>query len=177
MVRAVGNHGRVIPRDAALLRKLYWTENRSLVEVAALFDVTHKSLSRVFIQLGIPRRLRHAKGQSRWSRCVECGEPVVKIRHAKNGSLYGKRCRDHQRLHKNRVTAVKGKQPAVKARRKELFERWYVEGPISPQGEDQWISKSKALLRSAKRLLANPSSPRASRFRNAASAPEPTSRT
>lgn len=175
MVQLPGNRGRVIPRDKHLLETLYWTENRSLTEVAALFDVTHKSVSRVFHILGIAVRPRRTKGQSRWRHCVECGASVVKVWHATNGSHYGKRCREHQAAHKHRLMREDGKRPEVKARRKELLERWYVEGPINPIGEDQWISKSKALLRSAKRLLLNPTSPRALKSRIAVSAREQTS--
>jgi hypothetical protein len=156
-----GNHGRIIPRDKELLTRLYWTENRSLVEVAALFDVTHKSLSRVFIILGIPRRKRRAKGQSRWFKCIECEAPTRKIRHAGNGSLYGTRCRECRRLHYNRLAREYAKNPEVRAKQKALLRRWYLNGALNPNGELQWLNKGKALLRNARRLCLNPQSPAA----------------
>lgn len=169
MARAPGNHGRVIPRDRELLWRLYWTENRSLVEVAAMFDVTHKSLSRVFDILDIPRRKRRTKGQSRWTKCIKCGEPVVKIIHSNNGSPYGKRCRKHQRQHFNRLAREERKDPAIAQRKRDECKRWYYEGPKNLNGESQWISMSRTLLRGAKRLIANPTSPEASRSLKAAS--------
>lgn len=92
-----GNHGIIVPRDRALLFDLYWTQNKTLPEIGAMFDVTHKSIERVMRDLGIPRR---KVGQSRHIDCIECGKPIVKIHHATNGSYYGKRCREHQRAHR-----------------------------------------------------------------------------
>ncbi len=162
-----GNHGIIIPRDAALLRRLYWEENRSLVEVAAMFDVTHKSLSRVFDELGIPKRKRRTKGQSRWFKCIECGEPTRKIRHATNGSLYGTRCRLCRRLHYNSLAREYVKKPRVKAQRDQYMRRWYLIGSDNPQGEAQWLTKGKALLRNARRHLRSPPSREAYELRRA----------
>src|SRR6185312_5939738 len=90
-----GNHGQIIPRDAALLHRLYWEEKRSLPELGRMFGVTHKSVERVMDELGIPRRKRRSKEAYPDRGCIECGKPVFKVRHAKNGADYGRRCKEH----------------------------------------------------------------------------------
>jgi hypothetical protein len=156
-----GNHGIIIPRDAALLRALYWDKNHSLPEIGAMFGVSHKSIERVMRELGIPRR---KVGNSRNVKCIECGAPIVKIKHAKNGSFYGRRCRTHQRTHKAKIMRERGQRPEVKqlvARQNQL--NYYV-GPRHIKGEKQWISQSRVLLRHAKRMLAAKQNPEASVF-------------
>lgn len=168
-----GNHGIVIPRDADLLRRLYWTENHSLPEIGAMFDVTHKSVERVFRELGIPRR---GKGRSRKLLCA-CGQPALKIKHAGNGSFYGTRCRKCRRLHYNRLSREYVKKPEVRAKRDEYMRHWYLIGSSNPKGEAQWLTKGKHLLRNARRLLSNPQSPAASASRSMVSALARSSRT
>lgn len=169
MPQKPGNHGRIIPLNKKLLHRLYWTENRSLVEVAAIFDVNHRSLGRVFHLLGIRVRPRRTKGQSRWTRCIECGKPVAKIKHSNNGSLYGKRCKEHRRAHYARLAREEGLRPEGKERVKKQNRRSYYNGPLQPNGESQWLSRSKVLLRNTRRLLLKPNSPAACESRNAVS--------
>lgn len=162
-----GNHGIVIPRDPELLRRLYWDENRSMVEVAAMFGVTHRSLGRVLTEMGIPRRKRRAKGQSRWFKCIECGEPTLKIRHATNGSLYGRRCKECRRQHYNKLAREYIKTPTVATKREKYMRRWYLTGSSNPKGEAQWLTKGRHLLRNARRHLRSPPSRAAFELRNA----------
>lgn len=150
MPRKAGNHGRIIPRDEALLRDLYWTQRKTSLEIAAMFNVTHKSVLRVFRQLGIPRR---GVGKSRHDRCIECGKPVFKVRHAGNGALYGKRCKQHWNEHRAKLAKQEGQTTKGQARKRRLHARWYYEGPVNPKGESQWLNKGRAMLRRAKRTI------------------------
>lgn len=170
----VGNHGRIIPRDRDLLHRLYWVEQHSLPSLGRMFGVGHKAMENVFRELDIPRRKRRTKGQSRWMRCALCDRPVHKIKHAGNGSSYGKLCKRHWDEHRATLARQEREKPSVKAKIKKRYRRWYEQGPVNPQGEGQWISKSRALLRTAKRLLRAPIRA-ASPSRNAASRPDRTS--
>lgn len=167
----VGNHGIIIPRNKRLLHRLYWTENRSLVEVAAIFGVTHKSLSKVMHKLGIPIRPRRTAGQSRWRSCVDCGDPVVKIKHPINGAFYGRRCKECQRAHKRKLQFAYTQRPEIRAKRNELNHRAYFYGPVNLAGEKQWLSRSKVLLRNVKRVCQS-QNPAHWRFRSEAFTPE-----
>jgi len=159
-----GNHGIIIPRDAGLLRRLYWTENRSLSEIGAMYGVNHKSVERAFRQLGIPRR---KPGHSRHHVCLECGAPAMKIKHAGNGSRYGRRCQECRRRHYNKLAREYVRKPAVAAKRTIYMRQWYLIGSINPQGEAQWLTKGRHLLRNARRHLRSPPSREAYELRNA----------
>lgn len=172
MIQKSGNHGRIIPRDKDLLTRLYWGENKTTIEIAALFDVNHKSIHKVMVDLGISRR---GVGHSRNHQCIECGKPVVKINHPNNGSPYGKRCEAHQRNHKRLLAIQARKRPEVKERISKLNARSYYQGPLKPNGELQWVYKSRAMLRAVKRALANgTTTPEALRYLKLASIPEKT---
>lgn len=174
----VGNHGIVIPRDKELLTSLYWEQQHSLPQIARLFDVTHKSVERVFRDLGIPRRKRRVKGQSRFRVC-KCGEPVHKVKHTNNGSKYGTKCLKCRRAHYAKLAREYAKQPKVKRKTKEHLKRWYYTGAKNPEGELQWLNQNKIMLRNVRRLLLKPkaSSREALRFLSEASRPDRTSRT
>lgn len=43
--------------------------------------------------------------------------------------------------------------------RRNYYQVWYVTGPVNPQGERQWLSKSKVLLRNVRRKLRHPEAP------------------
>lgn len=62
------------------------------------------------------------------------------------------------------------------AKRDEI-KRLYIFGPVNPQGEQQWINKSRALLRTAKRLLTKQTNREVSQLVKKAFAPERTSPT
>lgn len=159
-----GNHGQVIPRDADLLRRLYWVENHTLPEIGAMFGVTHKSVERVFRDLGISRR---KVGQSRRIICA-CGSPAHKAKHATNGSFYGTRCQSCRRKHYAELAREYSTKAEVKAKKRAYLRHWYLNGALNPNGELQWLNKGKILLRNARRLLVNPQSPAACESRNAA---------
>lgn len=146
----VGNHGQIIPRDRSLMMRLYWDEEMSLAEIGERYGVTHKSVARVFDDLGIKRRPRRTKGQSK-KRCRDCGKPVLKILHAKNGALYGRLCAECRREYRNAMAREYVKRPYVRQKRKTETARWYLAGAITPKGENQWIVKSRNLLRTARR--------------------------
>lgn len=171
----VGNHGQIIPRDRALLHRLYWEEERSLIEIGELFGVTHKSVRSCMKRLGIPTRPRRTKGQGR-KRCQDCGRPAHKIRHATNGSLYGRHCAECRKQHRDGLRREYYKRPQVAANRRRSFVKWYVNGPATPTSEEQWITKGRHLLRSAKRVIATGTLvPGASPLPNAVSEPVVTS--
>lgn len=158
-----GNHGQIIPRDRALLHRMYWHEEMTLVQIAEQFGVAFSSVRRVFDQLDIPRK---SGGQVK-TYC-ECGQPVQKIKHATNGSSYGRECKDCRRLRRNAVARAYNKRTVVAIRRAENMRQWYVEGAKNPTREDQWIRKGVHLLRSARRALATGKiNPAASGWRNA----------
>lgn len=148
-----GNHGCIIPRDKELLRSLYWDEQKSLPDIGRIFGVTHKSIERVFRELGIRRRRRHTKGQSRFRKCVKCGDPVHKIKHRGNGSKYGKLCKKHFNEHRAHLAREYAKIPKVKKRLKRALQRWYYIGSMNPEGDLQWLNKNKIMLRNVRRLL------------------------
>lgn len=164
----LGNHGIIIPRDKKLLTRLYWKEIKSLPEIAVMFGVNHKSILGVFRELDIPRR---KVGHSRNSKCVVCGALVHKIKHSNNGSLYGKRCKKHWNQHRAKLAAEERKIPKVRQSRINQCRRSYYLGPINPTGEGQWISRSRVILRTARRVLSGqqPQSPAALQYQNAAS--------
>lgn len=156
MPQRPGNHGRVIPRDPDLLRALYWEQAKTLPEIGVMFDVTHKSVERVFRQLGIPRR---RVGTAPARGCIECGAAVFKIKHATNGALYGRRCKEHWNKHRALLQKEDCKRPEVRERRRREMRRWYYDGPLNPREERGWIAKGRANLRATKRLLAGKESP------------------
>lgn len=76
------------------LERLYIEERFTSIELGRLFDVSHKSVLRALDRFGIVRR---KVGESRHVTCCEdgCQLPIYKVRHATNGSWYGRRCRLH----------------------------------------------------------------------------------
>lgn len=144
-----GNHGIIIPRDPELLRCMYWDEQMSLPEMARAFGVTHKSVERAMRELGIERR---HKSHKRSFGCRVCNAPTHKIKHFGNGSWYGTLCKRHWNEHRAAIARKEARQPKVRAQRKANMQRWYHIGAINPKGEEQWLTKSKALLRTARRL-------------------------
>lgn len=162
-----GNHGQIIPRDAELLRRLYWVQNHSLPEIGKMFGVTHKSVLRVFVELGVPTRPR---GRTRTALC-KCGQPSLKVKHAGNGSRYGTKCLKCRRAHYAKLAREYGRKPRVKRKKKIDLKRWYYTGAANPTGELQWLNQNKIMLRNVRRLLLKPkaSSREALRFLNAAS--------
>lgn len=145
----VGNHGIIVPRDAKLLRRLYWSENHTLPEIGAMFGVNHKSVELVFRELGIPRR---KQGASRNTKC-KCGKPVFRIKHASNGSVYGTRCRQCWNQHRNRLARDYRQDPRIKEILRQRLQRWYFTGALKPEGELQWLRQNKIMLRNVRRLL------------------------
>lgn len=170
-----GNHGQIIPRDADLLRGLYWEQNHSLPEIGAMFGVTHKSVLAVFRELDIPRR---GKGVARTLLC-KCGQPSLKVKHAGNKCMYGTKCLKCRRAHYAKLAREYAKQPTVKRKNQFYLKRWYYTGATNPKGELQWLNQNKIMLRNVRRLLLKPkaSSREALRFLNVASKPDRTSRT
>lgn len=170
MGRPVG--GRIIPRDKALLHRMYWVDKINLSEMGEAFGVDRCSVGVVFKKLGIPTL---GKGK-RWPKreCRNCGGPVKLVKHATNGSLYGTLCAVCRKEHRGGMAREYNNRPEVKRKRKELLKRWYVVGPIQPKEEKQWLVKGKHLLRTARRILANPS-PAASQYQKAVSGAEASS--
>lgn len=164
MPRKPGNHGIVIPRNKRLLTRLYWKEQHSLPDIARLYDVNHKSVENVFRELGIPRRKRRTKGQSRFQKCIKCGAPVYKIKHRGNGSRYGKRCLKHKREHYRNLSRIYTRREEIRLKKLQNNYQSYYRGPKRPKGEKQWLVKSKILLRNAQRLSLGKETRVASRF-------------
>ncbi len=156
MPQRPGNHGRFIPRNRRMLRRLYWKEQKTLTEIALLFDVTHKSVARVFDQRDIPRRPRRSKECKPIRGCIECGKPCFKVYHAGNGAWYGRRCKFHWDKHRAFLAKEEFKRPEVAARKRREHHRWYYYGPITLKGEQSWLSKGRSIMRTLKRELRKP---------------------
>lgn len=137
-----GNHGQLILRDRELLYNLYWEEMLTLTEIGKIYNVTHKSISRVFNDLNIPIR---TKGNGYQKLCVDCGEkPVVKIPHKLTKGGCGRRCKECQRKHKQNLTSrywqkIKDSPEVMKKRRTQSRKFYY-----SDKGIKQNILKFKA---------------------------------
>lgn len=90
------NARRKLPVASEVIR-LYVECQWSTPRIARHFGVSDPHTVRaVLVKLGVPRR-RHTTA----SVCREqgCGKPILRIRHAGNGSVYGTRCRHHRGLH------------------------------------------------------------------------------
>lgn len=174
--RPPGNHGQVIPRDRDLLHGLYWNDNKTLPEIGTIYGVGHKSVERVMRELAIPRR-RRGISPDRPCKTVGCKAPVMKIKHATNGSIYGRYCETHRRQHYTELAYEYRQRDDVKERIKQQNDRAYYSGPIKPAGEQQWISKGKVLLRNVRRLCVTPRNLEASQYRTVKSTQVPISPT
>lgn len=170
-----GNHGQIIPRDKALLTRLYWDEGMTLTEIADRYGVDWTSVKKLFVRLEIPRRPQAALRKP-W--CIDCG--VVRPRtlpHKLTRNGTGTRCHECLKKYKKKHVVRKDRNFAeVRAKRKALYARWYEQGAINPKGEAAWINKGRALLRTTKRLLAS-RLPEASSLQSEESAPAVTSPT
>lgn len=92
---------KLLPRDpdkraarVEWLRVLYVEQRLTTIEIGRLFGVTHKSVHRALRQHGIATR---KAGTSRHYTCMEpgCNLQAHKVKHATNGSMYGRRCKLH----------------------------------------------------------------------------------
>lgn len=88
-----------VPDDYDLLFDLYVTKRMSTPEIGAMFDTTHGAVRHRLKYLGIPTR---KVGHSRHVICKVkgCDEPVFKLKHPQNGSMYGTRCEKHYWEHR-----------------------------------------------------------------------------
>lgn len=93
---------RKVPGDYDLLFDLYVTRNMTTTEIAEIYHSIPGAVRRRLLDVGI---LRRKVGISRHKICTEegCDEPCYKLRHPVNGSLYGTKCKEHRRLHRNQV--------------------------------------------------------------------------
>lgn len=149
-----GNHGQIIPRDKKLLTELYWGQQMSFPDIARLYGVEHRSVGLVFVKLGIPRRKRRAKGQSKFKKCTVCGGPIHKIKHTDNGSKYGRFCKKHWNEYRAKLAKdYKATNPEYREKSKAGLRRWYYIGAKQPTEELQWLNRSKIMLRNVRRLL------------------------
>jgi hypothetical protein len=92
-----------VPADFDLLYDLYVVKNLTTTEIAAMFDTTHCSVRHRLLDVGI---LARKVGISRYTICIEegCDKPIYRILHKTNGSWYGKRCFEHHKQHRHRVS-------------------------------------------------------------------------
>lgn len=90
--------------DAETLRRLYVDEARTCLEIAQMYGLhDHSSVKDALKKAGIPRR---RTGPYNSGVCVEahCEKPVHKVLSS-NGSLYGRRCLEHQKQFKKESNA------------------------------------------------------------------------
>lgn len=150
-----GNHGQIVPQDREVLHGMYWDQGMTSIEMAAHFGVEHKSVLNIMRKLGVPRR---RLGPRNLGKCIKCGEPVHQIKHTGNGASYGKLCRAHWLEHRAKLAREYGKKDRVKAKKKAQLRRWYFIGAVKPEGDEQWLTKGKIMLRNARRLMSSPQS-------------------
>ncbi len=167
-----GNHGIVIPRDKKLLHDLYWRQQRSLPDIAKSWNVSHNSVLRVFRELDIPTRSRGISPRPLTCQTDGCAKKIHLTRHAGNRTFYGKRCLECRRSHYAKLARASRTRPEVKARIKRENQRSYYEGPHHPNGESQWLSRSKVLLRNVRRLCVAPANRKASPYPTKESEPD-----
>lgn len=100
---------KLLPREpvaraarAQELRRLYIDERMTTIEIGQMFGVGHRAVVGAMKRLGIPAR---KVGASRYVTCCEpdCQLPIYRIRHATNGSWYGRRCRLHWIIYRMEV--------------------------------------------------------------------------
>lgn len=91
-----------IPRDHELLSRLYTIEQKSLGEIAALFNSTVSAVGWRLKDVGI---LERGPYQIPQRICIEkgCWAKTFKIKHATNGSFYGRRCHKHWKEHRETI--------------------------------------------------------------------------
>jgi hypothetical protein len=89
-----------VPDDYDLLFDLYVTKRMSTPEIGAMFDTTHGAVRHRLKYLGI---LTRKVGHSRHVVCnmKGCSDPVFKIKHPQNGSMYGTKCEKHYWEHRH----------------------------------------------------------------------------
>lgn len=88
-----------VPDDYDLLFDLYVTKRMSTPEIGAMFDTTHGAVRHRLKYLGI---LTRKVGHSRHVTCTKqgCIDPVFKLKHPQNGSMYGTKCEKHYWEHR-----------------------------------------------------------------------------
>lgn len=114
-----------VPADYELLFDLYVTKNMTTVEIGKMFGTNHGAVRHRLRDVGIMRR---KVGISRHKICtVEgCNEPCFKLRHPLNGSLYGTLCKEHRRLHRNKIAReYVASDPARRQKRIDYSREYY----------------------------------------------------
>jgi hypothetical protein len=101
-VRFTARRRLKVPADRELLYDLYVVQKMTTVEIAVMFGTEHGAVRHRLRDVGIePRK----PGLSRYTICIEdgCSAPVYKIKHKTNGSMYGRRCLEHWKSHRNQL--------------------------------------------------------------------------
>ena len=103
LARQCAKH-RKLPAASALIKE-YLVQLLSTVKIARKYKVTPKTVRSALMRAGV--QLRRC-GPTTTASCVEkgCGNPIQKIKHPINGSIYGRRCKRHWKLHRARLGRV-----------------------------------------------------------------------
>lgn len=81
-------------KRAEELRRLYEVEGLGVIAIGKIFGVAHRSVAKRLHRIGV--EVRPAGPRLRTTCCEpDCSLPVHRVKHATNGSWYGKRCRLH----------------------------------------------------------------------------------
>ena len=123
---------RTLPEQAARvaeLRRLYEVDGLGVIAIARRFGVTHRTVAKRLNAIGAVMRRPGVIGAT--TCCADsCKLPVWKVRHANNGSLYGRRCRLHWIIFRMEVnqryndkTLALGKDEAWLRRMRQLLAR------------------------------------------------------
>lgn len=130
-----------VPADFDLLHDLYVVKNMTTVEIGKMFGAGHHAARHRLLDVGIlPRKV----GISRYKICAEegCDKDIYRIQHKTNGSWYGKRCYDHWKMHRKRVSQNYGKnnRPKINAYQ-QRFRANQKQKPETPQ----WVMQAIGL--------------------------------
>lgn len=96
----MGGRPRKIPHDAELLRKMYWDDEMTLMQMARVFSCAWESVRRALEREGVTKR-RHTVPTR--CRVRGCGRPVHKVLHRTIGVKYGRRCLLHWKQYRRLV--------------------------------------------------------------------------
>lgn len=122
---------RKLPEREEVVR-LYVEEGLGTPQIARMFNVSDPRTVRVQL-LAAGVKLRKCGGWGRPLKCIECGEPVERVWHPGFKCWYGRRCKDHQRLHRTKVCSDFAKR--FRASNPEVLKKRY----------DKWAGQLKSM--------------------------------
>src|SRR5579872_4162664 len=128
---------RKLPAREEVVR-LYVEERLPITKIAKMYGACHKSVLAQLNRAGAPIRRHTVAEKCRISRCKN---PVQKILHRGNGSLYGTLCAEHRESH--RLKLNRNIRRRLNGITPDRFNPWRYK---EKENDRIWIRKSKELL-------------------------------